>query len=77
MCLPSSHPHCLAGTGAAPDTSSGAQPSSAAEAVEAEEKDLSPEEQQKRMRREIERTIASDPAAMAKMLETWLLEQKA
>ena len=48
-----------------------------AEAVEAEEKDLSPEEQQKRMRREIERTIASDPAAMAKMLETWLLEQKA
>jgi flagellar biosynthesis/type III secretory pathway M-ring protein FliF/YscJ len=50
---------------------------SEAEAVEAEEKDLSPEEQQKRMRREIERTIASDPAAMAKMLETWLLEQKA
>lgn len=38
---------------------------------------LTPEEQQKRMRREIERSIASDPAALAKLLETWLVEQKA
>lgn len=41
------------------------------------EEELSPEEQQKRMRREIERSIATDPAALAKMLEAWLLEQKA
>ncbi|MBX3462928.1 MAG: hypothetical protein KF830_07140 [Planctomycetes bacterium] len=41
------------------------------------EDDLSPEEQQKRMRREIERTIANDPAALARLLETWLTEQKA
>ncbi|MFK7739092.1 MAG: hypothetical protein AB8H80_02125 [Planctomycetota bacterium] len=41
------------------------------------EEDLTPEEQQKRMRREIERSIAGDPAALAKMLEAWLLEQKA
>lgn len=37
---------------------------------------LPPEEQQKRMRREIERSIVSDPAALAKLLETWLVEQK-
>ena len=41
------------------------------------EEDLAPEEQQRRMRREIERSIAGDPAALAKMLETWLMEQKA
>ena len=41
------------------------------------EEDLAPEEQQKRMRREIERSIAADPAALAKMLEAWLLEQRA
>lgn len=41
------------------------------------EEDLAPEEQQKRMRREIERSIAQDPAAIAKMLEAWLLEQRA
>ncbi|MEO6593311.1 MAG: flagellar M-ring protein FliF C-terminal domain-containing protein [Planctomycetota bacterium] len=41
------------------------------------EEDLPPEEQQKRMRREIERSIASDPAGLAKMLEAWLTEQKA
>lgn len=41
------------------------------------EEDLAPEEQQRRMRREIERSIANDPAALAKMLEAWLLEQKA
>jgi transposase len=34
------------------------------------------EEQQKRMRREIERAIASDPAALAKMLESWLRQGK-
>jgi flagellar M-ring protein FliF len=44
---------------------------------EAREENLPPEEQQKRMRREIERTIASDPAALARLLETWLTEQKA
>ena len=44
---------------------------------EVPEEDLAPEEQQKRMRREIERSIASDPAALAKMLEAWLMEQKA
>lgn len=41
------------------------------------EEDLAPEEQQKRMRREIERSIAADPAGLAKMLESWLMEQKA
>lgn len=44
---------------------------------EVAEENLPPEEQQKRMRREIERSIASDPAALAKLLETWLVEQKA
>lgn len=41
------------------------------------QKEESPEESQKRMRREIERAIASDPAALAKLLETWLVEQGA
>ena len=41
------------------------------------EEDLAPEEQQKRMRREIERSIAADPGALAKMLEAWLMEQRA
>lgn len=45
--------------------------------TEVSEENLSPEEQQKRMRREIERSIANDPAALAKLLETWLVEQKA
>ncbi|MFT4843617.1 MAG: flagellar biosynthesis/type III secretory pathway M-ring protein FliF/YscJ [Planctomycetota bacterium] len=44
---------------------------------ETPEEDLAPEEQQKRMRREIERSIAADPAALAKMLESWLMEQRA
>ncbi len=48
-----------------------------ASASEVREEDLPPEDQQKRMRREIERSIASDPAALAKLLEAWLLEQKA
>ncbi|HEX6811799.1 MAG TPA: flagellar M-ring protein FliF C-terminal domain-containing protein [Planctomycetota bacterium] len=37
----------------------------------------SPEEQQARLRLEIERSIANDPAALARMLESWLTEQKA
>ncbi|MCA8978214.1 MAG: hypothetical protein KDC98_26035, partial [Planctomycetes bacterium] len=45
--------------------------------AEAEEKPPSPDELQRRMRREIERAIASDPAALAKLLETWLIEQGA
>lgn len=50
----------------------------AAEKAAAEpEKPLSPEEQQRRMRQEIERSIASDPASLAKLLESWLTEQKA
>jgi flagellar biosynthesis/type III secretory pathway M-ring protein FliF/YscJ len=51
-------------------------PAQAAKA-EAALESLSPEEQQKIMRREIERSIASDPASLAKLLETWLVEQKA
>ena len=45
--------------------------------AEVAEENLTPEEQQKRMRREIERSIATDPASLAKLLETWLTEQKA
>jgi len=44
--------------------------------VEAAEENVGPEEQQKRMRREIERSIAEDPAALAKLFESWLVEQK-
>jgi hypothetical protein len=44
---------------------------------ELREEDLEPDEQQKRLRREIERSIAGDPAGLAKMLEAWLMEQKA
>jgi flagellar M-ring protein FliF len=43
----------------------------------AKEENLTPDEQQKKMRRDIERSIASDPAALAKLLESWLTEQKA
>jgi flagellar biosynthesis/type III secretory pathway M-ring protein FliF/YscJ len=52
---------------------------SAAPAVRAEIplENLPPDEQQKILRREIERSIAGDPAALAKLLETWLVEQKA
>ena len=54
-----------------------ARTSTAQEAlVTAAEEPLGPEEQERRMRREIERSIASDPAALAKMLEAWLMEQK-
>ncbi len=48
----------------------------AASQVEDESK-LPAEEQQKRMRREIERAIEADPAALAKLLESWLAEQRA
>lgn len=55
------------------------RPATSADEPEPEipEEDLAPEEQQKRMRREIERSIANDPASLAKMLEAWLMEQKA
>jgi flagellar biosynthesis/type III secretory pathway M-ring protein FliF/YscJ len=56
-----------------------AQPAAAAAApakADAAEESLSPEDQQKRMRREIERSIAEDPAALAKLFESWLVEQK-
>ncbi len=52
-----------------------AEPAPAASA--AGEASLPPEEQHKRMRRELERAIASDPAALARMMESWLAEQKA
>jgi flagellar M-ring protein FliF len=52
-------------------------PAAAAAPAEPPEESLTPEEQQKRMRREIERSIANDPGALAKLLETWIVEQKA
>lgn len=51
--------------------------SGAAVLPQVDEDKLPPDEQQKRMRREIERSIAQDPAALAKLLEAWLMEQKA
>ena len=42
----------------------------------AQEEQLPPAERQQRMRREIERAIASDPAALARILESWLAESK-
>jgi flagellar biosynthesis/type III secretory pathway M-ring protein FliF/YscJ len=47
----------------------------AATAVKLE--DMSPDEQQQHMRREIERSIANDPKALARLFESWLGEQKA
>ncbi len=61
----------------APAAAGAAAGAARAGAVEINEDDLPPEDQQKRMRREIERSIASDPAALAKLLESWLMEQKA
>ena len=52
-------------------------PAAMPDELEIPEEDLAPEEQQKRMRREIERSIAADPATLAKMLEAWLMEQRA
>lgn len=55
-----------------------ARPAAAAEEQKAvSEENLSPDEQARRMRREIEKSIAADPAALAKLLESWLSEQKA
>ena len=45
-------------------------------AVEVEE-DLAPEEAARRIRQEIEKTISDDPAAISRLLESWLSEQKA
>ncbi|MCA8942336.1 MAG: hypothetical protein KDB80_07215, partial [Planctomycetes bacterium] len=47
--------------------------------AEVEEPDLpqTPEDRRRRLRREIERSISEDPAAMSRMLETWLAEQRA
>ena len=60
--------------GGASDSNPGTAPSGSGDGSEP---NLTPEEQQKRMRREIERAITSDPATLAKMLESWLAEQKA
>lgn len=46
-------------------------------AASARNENLSPEDQQKKMRKEIEKAIANDPAALAKLLESWLVESKA
>ncbi len=45
--------------------------------TEVAEETLSPEEKHKKLRAEIEKSIAEDPATLAKLLETWLTEQKA
>ncbi len=58
-------------------SAAGAPSAGVAGAEEVPERDLSPEEQQRKMRREIERAIASDPAALARLLESWLVEQSA
>lgn len=57
--------------------SAAAGAAAAADAEPPPAKPDSPEEMQRKMRKEIERAIASDPAALAKLLETWLIEQKA
>lgn len=40
------------------------------------EEDLEPEEATRRIRSEIEKTISEDPAAISRLLESWLAEQK-
>lgn len=52
------------------------RPATAAADQEPTAEELSPDEQARRMRREIEKSIATDPAALAKLLESWLAEQK-
>jgi hypothetical protein len=42
-----------------------------------DEKEVGPEEATRRVRTEIEKAIAEDPAAISRLLETWLAEQKA
>lgn len=54
------------GSGGATGAASAAQP-----AV-----DLTPDEARRRMRREIEKAIADDPAAISELLESWLAEHK-
>lgn len=46
------------------------------EEVEVPEESLTPEENLKRMRRDIEKAINDDPAAVSRMLESWLTEVK-
>ncbi len=41
------------------------------------EEDLTPDEQTKRMRKEIEKAIGDDPATVSRMIETWISEQHA
>ena len=43
---------------------------------DADEENMSPDEATRRMRREIERAINEDPAAMSRLLESWLTEAK-
>lgn len=57
--------------------SSSGTASTASARLEPREDKQSPDDQHKRMRREIEKAIESDPAALAKLLESWLTEQKA
>ncbi|MEZ5967101.1 MAG: flagellar M-ring protein FliF C-terminal domain-containing protein [Planctomycetota bacterium] len=54
------------------------KPSAAVASVEEEvpEESLSPEESIRRMRRDIEKAITEDPAAVSRMLEGWLTEVK-
>ena len=42
-----------------------------------DEKEVGPEEATRRVRTEIEKAIAEDPAAISRLLESWLAEQKA
>lgn len=50
--------------------------SSSDSSAEIPEVSLNPDERRRRLRREIERSIAEDPAAMSRMLESWLAEQQ-
>lgn len=52
------------------------QKSGSAQEEEEEELDLSTDEQARRMRRDIEKTINEDPASISRMLESWLAEVK-
>jgi flagellar biosynthesis/type III secretory pathway M-ring protein FliF/YscJ len=45
--------------------------------VEEDVENLAPEEAARRMRKEIEKAIGEDPAAISRMLENWLTEQRA
>jgi flagellar biosynthesis/type III secretory pathway M-ring protein FliF/YscJ len=57
-----------------PGRTAAARAGAAAAAEPAEE--LSPEDDMKRARREIERAIADDPGAVSRLLESWLVEQR-